>query len=244
MNKELIYEIKGGHKVADKRLDRVVKFDERSRKYSIGDLRKVGKKLRSYTWRCNQYFDQGHEGACVAYALGHELAARPSEVDGITPRFLIEDIYWEAQKTDPWPGGSYPGANPFYEGTSVLDGVKAVKKLGYIKEYRWAFTIEDVLYGIGHNGPAILGIPWFYNMYFPDENGFVKIAGEMVGGHAILARGINMKKGYVTLRNSWGPYWGKNGDCYVTIETLESLLKLQGECCFLLNRTVSPKPLN
>jgi hypothetical protein len=240
MNKELIYEVKGGNKVADKRLDRVVQFDERSRAYSIGDIRKVGKGLRSYTWRCNDWFDQGSEGACVGFALGHELAARPSEVTGLNYDFLLKNIYWEAQKIDPWGGGSYPGASPFYEGTSVLAGIKVVKNLNYIKEYRWAFNMDDVLYGIGHNGPAVFGIPWYYDMYFPDSNGFIKPTGQMVGGHCILGRAIDIKKGYVTLRNSWGKDWGKAGDCYISFSDLEYLLNQQGECAFLLRRTIYP----
>jgi len=219
----------------DRRLDRVPQFDERSRSYSIGDIRKTPK-LRSYTWRCNDWFDQGSEGACVGFCLGHELAARPAEVKGLDFNFLKEDVYWEAQKNDPWEGGSYPGATPIYHGTSVLAGVKEIKRLGYIKEYRWAFNIDDVLYGIGHNGPAVLGVPWFADMYDPDENGFIKPTGLFVGGHAILARAVNIKKGYVTLRNTWGKGWGKDGDCYITFEDLKTLLQQYGECCFLMRR--------
>lgn len=221
-------------------LGRTEQFDEASRSYSIGDLREA-KKLRSYTWRCEEWFDQGSEGACVGYSLGHELAARPSEVKGITDKFILEDIYWEAQKIDPWNGGAYPKASPKYEGTSVLAGVKIIKDLGYIEEYRWAFTLDDVLYGLGHNGPAVLGIPWFEDMYYPDEDGFIKPTGRMVGGHAILARAVNIKKGYVTLRNSWGKSWGEDGDCYVSFEDLEKLLNNRGECCFLMHRKTNPK---
>lgn len=223
----------------DVRLDRIVYFDPRSKSYPISEIQK-SKKLRSYTWRCEDWFDQGREGACVGYALGHELAARPSEVFGLTNQFLTQKIYWEAQKIDPWDGGAYPNAIQFYEGTSVLAGIKIVQKLGFIKSYRWAFSIEDALYGIGHNGPAVLGIPWFYDMYFPDNNGFIKPTGQNVGGHAILARAINVKEKYVTLRNSWGKDWGKNGDCYITFDDLETLLNQRGECAFLLNRTINP----
>jgi hypothetical protein len=220
---------------SDIRLDRVEQFDRRSRDFPISALQ-TNKKLRSYTWRCNEWFDQGREGACVGYALGHELAARPAEVKNITDKFLKQDIYWEAQKIDPWEGGVYPEANPRYEGTSVLAGVKIVKNLGFIEEYRWAFNIDDILYGIGHNGPAVFGIPWYYDMYFPNEKGFIKPTGKLSGGHAILGRAISVKKGYITLRNSWGKNWGKNGDCYITFEDLEYLLNQSGECVFLMKR--------
>lgn len=228
--------LKNNRQTTDPKLDRLVEFDERSRKFSIGDIREKSQKLRSYTWRCNEWFDQGNDGACVAFSLGHELAARPSEVKGLKNKHLIEDIYWEAQKTDPWVGGAYPDAKPKYEGTSVLSGVKVVKDLGYIEEYRWAFNIDDILYGIGHNGPAILGVYWFRNMHYPDENGFVTPTGGISGGHAVLARAINIKEKYVTIRNSWGKSWGDKGDCYITFDHLEYLMKLQGECCFLMHR--------
>ena len=227
--------LKNNTVVEDGRLDRVVEFDERSRAYSIGEIRQTPK-LRSYTWRCHDWFDQGTEGACVGFCLGHELAARPAEVKGLDYDFLVEDVYWEAQKADPWEGGAYPGAVPVYHGTSILAGVKKIKELGYIKEYRWAFNIDDVLYGIGHNGPAVLGVPWYSDMYYPDKDGFIKPSGSLVGGHAILARAINVKKGYVTLRNSWGKSWGKDGDCYISFEDLETLLNQRGEACFLMRR--------
>jgi hypothetical protein len=236
---EKFFKLRNGRVSNDVRLDRLVQFDERSRNYSISEI-KNKKKLRSYTWLCEDYFDQGKEGECVGYALGHELAARPAEVKGLTDKFLIEKIYWEAQKIDPWEGGSYPEANPKYEGTSILAGVKIVKNLNYIKEYRWAFNIDDVVYGIGHNGPAVFGLNWYDGMFKPDSEGFIKPTGELLGGHAILGRAIDIKKGFITLRNSWGRNWGIDGDCYLRIEDLEKLLKEYGECCFLMKRTVKP----
>jgi len=228
--------LRDGSVVQNAQFDRIEQFDEKSRGYSIGDLRRVGTGLRSYTWRCNDWFDQGTEGACVGFALGHELAARPAEVKGLDYDYLLKEIYWSAQKNDPWDGGSYPGATPNYSGTSVLAGVKRVKELGFIEEYRWAFNTDDLLYGLGRNGPAVLGIPWYYDMYFPDNTGYIKTTGNAVGGHAILARAINVKKGIVTLRNTWGRGWGKDGDCYITFEDLDGLLKQRGEACFLLRR--------
>lgn len=53
-------------------------------------------------------------------------------------------------------------------------------------------------------------------------------------------RAINVKKGIVTLRNSWGKSWGKDGDCYISFEDLGNLLKQRGECCFLMKRKTKP----
>src|SRR5687767_6560054 len=124
--------------VSDVRLARIRQFDDRSKQYPVRELVKA-RAPRSYTWPCLQHLDQGQEGACVGFSVAHELIAKPVSVKGITAKFATEAIYWEAQRNDPWEGGSYPGAKPIYEGTSVLAGVKVVHKLGHIKEYRWAF---------------------------------------------------------------------------------------------------------
>ena len=94
--------------------------------------------------------------------------------------------------------------NDYTEDTdiSVQTLTDAQKELVIDQKKYFAFNIDDVLYGIGHNGPAVLGIPWHDDMYYPDDKGFIKPTGDVVVGHAILARAVNVKKGYVTLRNS------------------------------------------
>jgi hypothetical protein len=229
--------IKNDIEVEDIRLARVPEFDERSRGFSIGTA-VAAKKPRSYTWRCNEFYDQGREGACVAYALGHELVARPAEVLGtINDKWLVQKVYWEAQRNDPWAGGSYPGATPFYEGTSVLAGVKVLHKMKLFESYRWAFTFNDLILGLGHNGPAVLGLNWYEGMFATDSKGFIRPTGKILGGHAVLARGVNVSNQTVTIRNSWGKSWGKGGDCYITFADLERLMKERGEAVFLQKRT-------
>ena len=89
--------LKDGSKTEDVRLDRIKFFDDRSRGFPIRAL--VGpKELRSYTWRCDIFLDQGNEGACVGFGVSYELAARPSEVPDMDNQFAREKIYWEAQK--------------------------------------------------------------------------------------------------------------------------------------------------
>jgi len=228
--------LKDGSETTDKRLDRLVHFDERSRNFPIRQLSGM-KPRRSYTWRCEEWFDQGREGACVGFALGHEISARPAEFRGLNFDYLVKNVYQEAQKIDPWDGGSYPGATPFYEGTSILAGVKILHKKGFFKSYRWAFGINDLLLGVGYNGPAVIGVPWYSGMLNTDENGFIHADGYIAGGHAVLVRAVNVKKGYVTIRNSWGKGWGVNGDCYMTFDDLDKLLQQRGEAVFMLGRT-------
>jgi hypothetical protein len=133
---------------------------------------------------------------------------------------------------DPWPGDSY-------EGTSVLAGIKALQSLypHAIPEYRWAFGIDDVIDTLGYFGPLVLGVPWYDGMYEPDQNGFIHAKGKVVGGHAILARGVSISRAAVLLHNSWGQAWGPlNGDCYISFDDLNKLLHEDGEACVPVTR--------
>lgn len=253
--------LRDGSLTDDPRLDRLVQFDERSRTYPITAV-VPSRRPRSYTWRLskNYVLDQGREGACVGYCGANELMARPSEVSLGSLNEATEKaryFYHEAQRIDPWQGGSYPGASPRYEGTSVLAGLKVLQHLGYFREYRWAFGIESLVLGIGHNGPAMLGVNWLDTWYNPSPTGFLERGGRVVGGHAILAvsvqivwksmvkfwkhrtiHDVDMDASYVVLHNSWGPYWGDNGQARISLSNLEWLMAQQGEAAFAVHRTI------
>lgn len=230
--------LRDGSKVRDVRLARIKQFDERSRAFPVRSL--VGGKMpRSYTWSCNQWLDQGVEGACVGFAFSHELVARPSVVKGITAKFARERVYWEAQKIDQWSGGAYPGARPFYEGTSVLAGVKVIQKLGFIKEYRWAFGLEDLILAVGYKGPAVIGVNWYDGMYEPNSNGYLEVSGDLVGGHSTLINGVNVREESFNIHNSWGRSWGNGGDAKISFSDMEILLQEQGEAVIPMSRAIA-----
>lgn len=172
---------------------------------------------------------------CVGYAMAHELIARPSVIKNATA-VVAREVYHEAQKIDPWEGGSYPGASPQYEGTSVLAGIKILQKKGYILEYRWCFGIDDLAMAVGYKGPAILGIPWYEGMFEPWSCGHLHTSGRVVGGHAILCKGVNVKDQTFTLHNSWGEAWGDGGDALISWEEMDKLLHEQGEAVIPVRR--------
>jgi hypothetical protein len=219
--------LRGGRETLDPRLDRVPQFDVRSREFPIRPMVE-DKPLRSYTWRCEARLDQGQEGACVGFAWSHDLAARPAVVP-VTEEFAREKIYREAQRIDEWAGESY-------EGTSVLAGAKIVKALGFIKEYRWAFGLQDVLLTLGYAGPVVVGVPWFEKMMETDEQGFIRAEGQLMGHHAILIKQVSFMRNAVKPHNSWGAGWGVGGDCWLSISDLDKLLKQEGEACVPLGR--------
>ena len=164
--------LRDGSETTDVRLTRIPFFDPKSWEYKVRDLFARDAPLKSKTWRCMKYLDQGNEGACTGFAVSHELIAQPAVMrKGIDATFARESIYWEAQKIGRWDGGAYPGADPFMEGSSVLAAMKVAKSLGYIEEYRWAFGIEDVKKAISEIGPVVLGVSWYEGMYDPHACG-------------------------------------------------------------------------
>ncbi len=204
-------------------LDRVPQPDARNASYPIRQLLEQEKrKPRSYTWPLRSWLDQGREGACVGFAWSHELAATPSRIamDDTTARL----IYRQAQKIDQWPGEAY-------EGTSVLAGAKVVQGMGHMPEYRWAFSALDVIDTVGAYGPVVLGVPWYESMFAPDSEGYLRVNGSVVGGHALLCLGVNLRGEYITMHNSWGRDWGVNGRARLTFGALDRLLREDGDAC-------------
>ena len=203
-------------------LDRLEEFDDRSRGFPIRTL-VAERPRRSYTWSVNVFLDQGREGACVGFAWAHDAAARPKVVPLVDDLDAL-DIYNRARQLDRWPGEAY-------EGTSVIAGAKAMQERGWLKEYRWAFSEDDLALAVGYKGPAVLGIPWYEGMFSPDEQGFLRPTGAVAGGHAILFIGYSVKHDRYLVHNSWGQGWGARGRAYIHREDVQKLLRENGEAC-------------
>lgn len=236
--------LKNGTTVHDRRLDRIAMYDRRSLEFPIdGALNAEQQQLVSKKWTTppgTPVLNQGVQGACVGAGITHELMFYPVAVRGLDMTFAREKIYWVAQRDDPWPGGSYDGANPRYEGTSVLYGIKAAADLGYYTEYRWATSEPEMARGVGYLGPAIIGVDWYEGMFEPDSTGFIHPTGDKMGGHCCLAIGINVREGHYTIRNSWGPDWGTGGDAKISRADMAKLLGDNGECAIITQRTLPP----
>jgi len=226
-------------------------YDPRSRNFrAVEGIEE--KPLRSKYWRCDTVLDQGSEGACVGFGWSGELAAKPKVYP--TDNEFARILYHRAQQLDEWEGEDY-------EGTSVLAGIKAVQERTdengnpLIGEYRWAFSVEDILRTVAYKGPVVLGITWYENMYNPDENNFIHVEGSVVGGHCILLNGfyavwndvtaahdyanLNKDKSYVKLHNSWGVDWGIGGEAWLSVSDLVKLIEdQQGEACIPSHRRV------
>jgi hypothetical protein len=179
-------------------------------------------------WNANGFwFDQGTRPICVGAAWAEWLEDGPVSQPGRAPILSPEVIYAEAQKVDEWPG-----EEPAYEGTSVRAGAKVLKARGFISEYRWASTVQEIIAALLDVGPVVVGVNWYREMNTPDEAGLIHIGGELLGGHAFVLNGVSMPHKLIRMKQSWGrENYGKNGFAYLAIEDVDHLLHEDGEAC-------------
>lgn len=208
-------------RLVDPRLDLVFDKDPGNRNYGV-EIPTTYKK-RARRWPRSPITDQGREGACVGHGCGRFAFSRCGmHPTGISLSEYCFGWYKETQANDEWQGENYSG-------TSVRAGGATGVRRGLIKEYRWAFGIDQALEAITTVGPLVLGIPWFDSMYETDGNGFIQVSGTKVGGHCIDSDYINWRNEYLELPNSWGLGYGNQGVGKMKFETLDSLLRQGGE---------------
>jgi hypothetical protein len=223
--------------MTERRLDWVPRFDERSKQYPIRGVMKTSVRRRNKLWTPGPIIDQGNEGACVGFGWTDEVLAAPVPVDLTRvkkdvprdPTAFALAAYNRAKEIDEYEGVDY-------EGTSVLAGAKVMGEYGLVKEYRWAFGINDVVDAVLAKGPVVLGIYWYDSMY-DAPGGVLTVKGPIVGGHCLTAVGYTVKsprlngEDGVVLQNSWGPTWGINGLAEIRVNDLAKLLDNDGEAC-------------
>jgi hypothetical protein len=218
-------------------------FDERSKDFPLRAAISARPKRRTKKWRNGVILDQGREGACVGFGWTAEALSTPVAVDlkrlkadaPDDPTAFAHHIYERAKVLDIWAGEDY-------DGTSVLAGAKAMREAGLVKEFRWCFTIEDVIDALMTKGPVVLGLYWYEGMYDAPE-GILSVSGEIVGGHCITAVGYKLAEDSPTgeatiiLQNSWGYSWGIWGLAEIRVSELADLLKNAGEACVVTKRS-------
>lgn len=192
---------------------------------------------------------------CVGFGCTHELACRPAVVQGLSNDFARTQVYWEAQKIDEWPGGAYPEASPRYEGTSVNAGLKILRRMGYIDEYRWALELSEAVAYLGYRGPIVIGVDWYSGMFGTDDKGYIHATGNIGGGHCVLIMGqkivwknrndpktwdnVDMLRSYWIVHNSWGKDWGVEGRAKIALIDVMKLWP-SGDFACITGRRIKP----
>lgn len=151
---------------------------------------------------------------------------------GAHPQSYLTDadglwIYEQATQNDDL-GWTYP---PTDNGSTGLGVVKALQNIGVIGKYEWAFDFATMLaYAARH--PIMLGTLWTDAMMEPDALGIIHTGGAAAikkadndgEGHEYCLRGVNLKTKRGKIRNHWTRGWGINGDAWIDLTELETLL--------------------
>lgn len=214
------------------RLGRVVEHDERSRNHPA----RRATQPRTVLWpHTAPVLDQGDLGMCTGAALAQCL--NTTRFRGSRPRGRYLDIlaaralYSKATAADDIPG-QWP---PTDTGSSGLAVCKAGVAAGYLTAYHHAFGFQHFTEAIALS-PVIAGTAWYDAMFTPDTDGFIRPAGQIAGGHEYAVLGINHRGRYITILNSWGPGWGRNGRARIRFDDFAQLLADDGDCTVPIGR--------
>jgi hypothetical protein len=190
------------------------------------------KRRKRRTWSAPGVSDQGAISSCTGWGTWAVRKARPrvrSKPDPLT-------IYRGARQHDEWPGEDY-------EGSSVRGACEFLLAKGLIKEYRWSFTVTDLLDAIDLWGPAVIGIDWPPGMHRPKGttmlHGRVRTVARFTGdagsmGHALAVVGYDEPAGFCDLKNSHSASYGDRGRVLLSLEDMETALRAAGEAATFL----------
>lgn len=211
---------------SSKHLGRKFSKDDRDKNYLIQNLlTATPKAATSVYWNDNEWWgNQGNTPQCVGYAWAHWIEDGPITHGGVAPIVNPTTIYKEAQKVDEWIGENY-------NGTSVRGAAKYLKSQNKISAYYWAFDLNTLINAVLTLGPVVVGTNWYYNMFYPDKNGLIKVSGYLAGGHAYVINGVDTVKKQFRIKNSWGKTWGQQGHAYISFNDMSRLIREQGEIC-------------
>ena len=181
-------------------------------------------------WRSGRpILDQGRFPQCVAYAWKQFLMAAPI-MQG--RKLDAQEVYEQAQAIDEFSDTPPAG------GTSVRAGAKVLQLKGFIGNYLWATTIEEIKQWVLQHGPVVMGTNWYSEMFTGHvethsllQGFWVVPNGELVGGHAYVCQGYSLRRHAFRCLNSWGSGWGNWGKFWIAEEHLDYLLQQQGEAC-------------
>jgi hypothetical protein len=133
--------------------------DDRDKRFAISAVEpKQDRRMwpMRYAW-----LDQNGWPHCVGYSWTHWAADAPVlQPNIVADANYADQLYFECQKVDEWPGENY-------DGTSVRAGTKVLQARGLIQSYRWAWDANTVVSTVINEGPVVMGSDWYAGMSKP-----------------------------------------------------------------------------
>lgn len=170
--------------------------------------------------------DQGDYGTCVGNGFAQFANTLP--IDDQYDEKDARAIYYETTVIDGWPDDpDAPGGGQ--QGATVRSGAKAMQNRHRVNAYAFASSVSTVTQWIQQNGPVVIGVNWYTGMFDTDANGYVKITGNIEGGHCVLLRGYLASEAAYLGENSWGENWGDGGSFKIKVIDFGRLLSEDGE---------------
>lgn len=186
-------------------------------------------------WNVPNILHQGTTPRCVGYSLATLCSAQSTDtdVDPTVTNELGDRIYLKAKEMN--------GDTDMSQGTYLRSGAQAAKDMGLISAYAMA-NYADAEDWCTRYGPVVIGVPWYRQMSYPDDNGVIHaFQGDHVGGHAICWAMNNQPAPENNgLPNTWGHDWGKDGWCYMSDADLAVLLMSYGEAVLAVKNIKVP----
>lgn len=217
--------------------------------------------------RGSPILDQGNEGACVGFAGAalknwYELTQKdyPKEGKGLSPRCiynLARALEGRLDEEGAYLRDALKGLKSFGTCTeaywpyrpwvdSEVDPRERVPEEKAepwrIKSYVRVMTVDEALQALASGLPVYAGVPWCSNWIAVGPSGKLPQGNmRIVGGHAILFLGYDLKEGRLLFQNSWGRYWGAGGYGWMLIEDLR-LLQSYSDFWTIVDLEPSPHP--
>ena len=217
-----MFQLRDNTTTTDRRLDLIQEFDERRLAFRVQDILPSQEPI-SKVWYVPDCLYQGQTGGCAGFATTAILRAEPGigDRDKLTADYATK-LYHMAQHTDQFDGCECCTGQ---QGTTLNAVLKEARGFGFITGWKNAFTLQDFILGIGYCGPALLGTIWRDGMEYPDRDGRVHYKGKRLGGHAYIARGVNLPRGKILCQNSWGYGWGLSGLFWMSFEDMARMIE-------------------
>lgn len=157
-------------------------------------------------YKLGPVLDQGNTAFCGGYAAEGIMNSEP-----IIQSIGGTKIYYRCKEFDGLVG----------EGTTMDGVIGALKSFRVISEGYITENPQEIYQYVGNVSPVLVALNWTEKMMKPDERGYVKAGGDLIGGHCFLCWGISRESEKIFFRNSWGADFGLSGNFIMKFKEFE-----------------------